>query len=263
MSSTRRIAAVSLDIVWKEKERNKLACEKAIKFAVDNSSDLVIFPETTLTGFVFDGGISEAEGASQSIIFFQELAVKKKIAIVFGLVLTDKRKKNFNAAVAISDKGEVMGVYKKIHPFSFAGEGDFVSGGRRLLSCVLRGISVSIAICYDLRFPRMFSKAAGVTEVFIIPSNWPGKRIGHWDVLLRARAIENQMFVLGVNRFGLDGKGLKYPKSTTLIDPWGKKVSPTLENRQIGVEIFDLDLEDVHLCRKSFPILVDRVPGFD
>ncbi|NDE76718.1 MAG: hypothetical protein EB039_11755 [Proteobacteria bacterium] len=83
------------------------------------------------------------------------------------------------------------------------------------------------------------------------------------DVLLRARAIENQMFVLGVNRFGLDGKGLKYPKSTTLIDPWGKKVSPTLENRQIGVEIFDLDLEEVHLCRKSFPILVDRVPGFD
>ncbi|MFN8423575.1 MAG: nitrilase-related carbon-nitrogen hydrolase [Anaerolineae bacterium] len=129
-----------------------------------------------------------------------------------------------NAASLIDPRGDEALRYHKIHPFTFGGEDAHYDGGDALPTADVDGVRVTPLICYDLRFPEPFRAAADRTDLFVVIASWPATRAAHWSALLAARAIENQAYVLGVNRVG-EGGGLAYGGGSVLHDPWGGVVA--------------------------------------
>lgn len=162
-----------------------------------------------------------------------------------------------NTMLIVSPSGEVTR-YAKIHPFSYAGEDLHYAAGEKIISINIEGVRVTPFICYDLRFPEPFRVAAAETDLFVIVANWPAERREHWRTLLRARAIENQAFVAGVNRTG-EGNGLTYAGDSALIDPLGETVTEAQESEQLLVG--DVDPGKVSWLRGRFPALADIRPA--
>jgi predicted amidohydrolase len=147
--------------------------------------------------------------------------------------------------------------YAKIHPFSYSGEHEHYAAGDRYLTVDVDGLRVSVFVCYDLRFADEFWALAEATDLYVVPANWPEARREHWRSLLRARAIENQAYVLGVNRVGA-AKDLPYLGDSAVIDPMGR----TLAEASVGetVLLADVDAHIVNQTRAEFPFLPDRSP---
>jgi len=220
-----KLSLVSLEQAWKDKRKNLELCTKYIQKASKDKVELIIFPEMTLTSFSFDDSLLvEKMENSNTVENFSNLARKYNIAIVFGVILKDNERAS-NKAIFVDKNGDVKGVYTKIHPFSLSGEGSYLSAGKELSIVIFKGISIGITICYDLRFPEIYSKLATECDLIINIANWPSKRVDHWNTLLKARAIENQIFMAGVNRVGVDGKGLRYTESSNIFNANGKKLN--------------------------------------
>jgi predicted amidohydrolase len=252
-----KIALVSLDIKWENKEENKDRISKLLRTFSERKVDLVIFPETTLTGFTMNPEKLEEElSSSGSIVFFQDCAKKMHSYIAFGMILQNSSAKPTNNLLVISPQGEVIASYKKIHPFSYAGEDKVYSAGEELSKIVINGFTVGLSICYDLRFPELFQGLSKESDLIINIANWPKGRVEHWRCLLQARAIENQVFFVGVNRTGIDGNGLEYEKSSLIFDPRGRTLLPERINEE--VDIYNLDLAEVAKYRDEFPVKKDR-----
>ncbi len=145
--------------------------------------------------------------------------------------------------------------YRKIHPFSHAGEEQFVRAGTELVTVEVAGFRVSMFVCYDLRFADEFWQLAPSTDLYLVPANWPEKRREHWTALLRARAIENQAYVVGVNRVG-EGGGLSYSGDSRIIDPLGIELATATGGE--SVLIADISTEHVEQTRSHFKFLQDR-----
>jgi len=145
--------------------------------------------------------------------------------------------------------------YRKIHPFSFAGEDRFVRPGTELVTVDVGGVRVSMFVCYDLRFADEFWQLAADTDVFLVPANWPEARREHWMTLLRARAIENQAYVVGVNRVG-SGGGIDYSGDTRIVDPLGELLATG--SREETIVFADVSTEHVAAVRDRFRVLDDR-----
>ena len=145
--------------------------------------------------------------------------------------------------------------YKKIHPFSFSAEPENYGAGTEFLQLEIGGTRITFFICYDLRFADEFWQTAQSTDLFVIPANWPAGRRTHWQTLLRARAIENQAYVLGVNRVG-DGDGLSYAGDSALLDPWGETIVSGMSDETLLIA--DVDAEVVKETRATFPVFQDR-----
>lgn len=250
-----RIALVSLNQHWEDKASNKKLCELYCNYAAENEVDIIIFPEMTLTGFSMNPKLNaEILNNSDSISFFKELSFKNKQSIVFGLCL--KEKKGFsNSAVFISKEGKLKGIYRKIHPFSFASENLHFTPGNKTTYIENDGIHIGLTICYDLRFPELFRLYSKKSSILINIANWPEKRIAHWEALLKARAIENQFFMIGVNRTGFDNNNISYTMSSQIISPEGVVLSPFKIIDDIS--IYDINVNTVKIIRKNFPVLND------
>jgi predicted amidohydrolase len=162
-----------------------------------------------------------------------------------------------NMAMLASPDGGVV-KYAKIHPFSFAGEDRVYTAGDRVVTADVDGVRVTPLVCYDLRFPEPFRTAAAETDLFLVVANWPDQRREHWRTLLRARAIENQAYVVGVNRAGT-GNGLQYAGDSAAIAPLGETLAEADEREQ--VLFADVDPEVVRKLRARFPALQDRRPS--
>lgn len=252
-----KIALISLDQKWEDKSYNLQRCQLFIEQAAKQNVDLIIFPEMTLTCFSFNTkAIAEEQISSPSLKAFSELAKKNHIAIVVGLVLMSNSEKCLNTLVAFSNSGEEKARYIKIHPFSFAGENQFFDSGNQLASMDLCGFKIGFTICYDLRFPELYSALAKDCNVLINIANWPKKRVSHWRTLLQARAIENQSYMLGVNRIGTDGNGLEYAPSSMIFDSNGERLVPLTTESE--VDIFKLSLDSLKEYISSFSTKQDR-----
>ncbi len=216
-----KIGLVSLEQVWEKKLSNLIVCENYFKLARKNDIKLIIFPEMTLTGFSTNViEIAEESTSSSSISEFKRLASNYKISCIFGVVRS-KNGKYFNDSVYIDENGTVKGEYSKIHPFSFSGEDKYYAAGERI--CVVEdcGLSIGLTICYDLRFPELFTALAKNCDMIVNIANWPKRRVEHWKALIKARAIESQVFVAGVNRIGVDGNNLEYVESSSIFNADG------------------------------------------
>lgn len=253
-----RVALVSLNQAWEDKNVNTEACSLYMQQAKAQGAELVIFPEMTLTSYSMNASlISENKDTSETVALFVQLAIRFQIAIIFGVVFQDEIKAK-NNAVVIDSAGRLSAVYSKIHPFSFAGEDKVYSPGNEIGLAEVDSVTIGLTICYDLRFPELYSALAKKTELIVVIANWPNKRLDHWNTLLKARAIENQLFIIGVNRTGRDGNGLEYTESSQVINPSGEMLIPDVVEDVLA--IYDIDLELVNIFKQKFSTVQDRKP---
>jgi omega-amidase len=230
-----RVAMVEFEPAWEHPARNRQEFARAIPA----NSDVVVFPEMTFTGFTMNA-VPDPDAEP----FVREQAARTGTAIIAGHVAPGPR----NRAVAVAADGSVLARYDKLHPFSFAGEDRAYRAGDDLPVFGIAGARAAMLICYDLRFPEPFREAAlrGAT-LLVVPANWPARRIDHWHALLRARAIENQAFVVGVNRIGRDPHE-EYVSSSCAIAPDG-----TILHEGAGTVEFDPAEADARTDRYRYP----------
>lgn len=247
-----KIGLLQYNSSWEDKEANK---RKILEMLVGiEEVELLIFPEMSLTGFSMEPEkIGEGIGGP-SFRFFSELSVDKKSNVIAGIV--EKRKERFyNTLIHVNPDGKLVKLYRKIHPFSYSGEEKYYRAGVRPAISKIRKWKIGLTICYDLRFPELFRKY-GKKQVQLIVNiaNWPDTRIQHWRTLLKARAIENQCYIVAVNRVGDDPK-LHYIGFSSVFDPMGEEIV-SVENEE-RVIIVDLDKKYVNEIREKFPFLND------
>ncbi len=242
--------------VWEDKPANLNICKKLAEKASKNGVKLLIFPEMTLTGFSSNiTKISEEINTSKSLSDFADIASECRINIIAGLVLKTNNAFH-NCAIAIDEKGKQLGCYAKIHPFSLSGENQNISKGDELVIFDLDGLRIGLTICYDLRFPILWSALSDKCDCIINIANWPANRVDHWYSLLKARAIENQVVVIGVNRIGIDVNQLKYLNSSIAYFPDGNEFMPVFSSDDINV--VDIDISGLKKYQASFPVREDR-----
>ncbi len=253
-----KIALGQIDMGFEEKEKSMALCQELLAEAGKKQVDFVIFPEMTLTGFTLrPAAYAEDRKNSPTMAFFREQAKKNHIAVCYGLPVSENGVAT-NHCIIIDENGNQLADYAKIHPFSFGAEAKYYSGGDALQFCRVKGASVSPLICYDLRFPELFQIASQKSEIITVIASWPTSRREHWMTLLRARAIENQCFILGVNRSGTGG-GLSYIGDSMAISPSGAVLAHT--EGKSGLTVVDIDVSEVAACRASFPVKADRKPA--
>jgi len=248
-----KIGLIQYSPVWEDKETNK---EKITPLLKDENSDvdLLIFPEMTLTGFSMRSEKFAEEIEGESFAYFTSLAEKFECDVIAGLI-ENKSGQYFNTLIHIEKSGKLKNHYHKIHPFSYSDEDKHFSAGDKPAITWLGDWKIGLSICYDLRFPELYRFYAKENVHLIINiANWPDTRIEHWRALLKARAIENQCFVAGVNRVGKDPE-LNYTGFSCVYDPMGKEiVAVENEERIIFAEIQKTEVEDV---RGRLPFLDD------
>lgn len=257
-----RIGLAQMDILWENIMENKKKTEDFFQSARENQVDILVFPEMTLTGFSMNVE-KTTETREEQIHIFQDLTEKYEVAAVFGYPkeISPKEReehpdwKSYHNMLAFMDKGKILLNYAKIHPFTYGQEGEYFQGGEKILQLKWNGINVGAFICYDLRFPEIFQISSGSSEVIFVIANWPENRIAHWDCLLQARAIENQCYIVGVNRTGKGG-GLIYNGHSAIYDPTGKRLTTFTE--QEALLIGDIDSDLVQNVRTHFPVKKDR-----
>lgn len=251
-----KVALVSLNQKWEDKEYNLQRCAELTSHAVQLGTDMVIFPEMTLTAFTMNTLLSgEDPDASHTIDAFSQLALKNNVILIAGVVL-QANVKSANTLVAFSSDGKEQSRYVKIHPFSFAGEDKHFRAGSALSTMQALDFKVGFSICYDLRFPELYSALAKDCNVLVNIANWPKRRIQHWRTLLQARAIENQTYMIGVNRTGFDGNGLEYEHSSMIFNANGDLLKPLISDGEI--EVFELSLESLQAFKNGFSTKQDR-----
>lgn len=252
MKTSLKIGLVQYNPVWED----KIANQEKLKILTSNLNgiDLLIFPEMTLTGFTMKSKEYAEELKNDSYNYFASLAKSKSCAIMYGFIEKGK-KKNFNTLVHLNNQGKILSTYRKIHPFSYSTEDLHYGKGKQAVLTKVKGLKCGLSICYDLRFPELYRYYAKQRVHFIVNiANWPDTRIEHWRALLRARAIENQCYVVGVNRVGNDPK-LHYNGFSSVFDPMGKEII-TCENDEKVIEA-SIDKTYVDDVRKSLPFLND------
>jgi omega-amidase len=251
-----KIALIQLDIAWEDKRENYARAEKFFKRAAREACDIIVFPEMFDTGFSMNISALADHGRGETSVVLSGLAKKYGLNIIAGFAeKLSGMKKAKNLAVVFDRNGSVIAKYAKMHPFSFAGEDRFFSKGNTRVIFPIEGISASVFICYDLRFPEIFRDLAKEIQMIFVLANWPVSRKDHWETLLKARAIENQCFVIGVNRTGRDGNGIRYPGSSHVFDPLGKDICSGSAREQFVV--CDIDTRTVFKVRSRFPFLDD------
>lgn len=249
-----KLNLVQYSPIWENKEENK---SKILSLLVEEcNNSIIIFPEMTLTGFTMSMKHNAEELSGNSFRFFSEIAKRCKSEVLAGIIEVSSGK-YFNALLSINSKGDLKSVYRKIHPFSFSGEDKYYTAGNSPVTSEISGVKTGLSICYDLRFPELF-RLYGKERVSLIVNmaNWPDTRIEHWRTLLKARSIENQCYVAGVNRTGSDPK-LVYPGFSSVFDPLGKEIA-VLEEKE-GVLTAEIEIEYVEEVRRKLPFLKDMV----
>lgn len=253
-----RCALVSLDQRWQDQETNFLRCAEFAHTAKKQGCDAVIFPEMTLTGYsLHSPAIIEAKEESETLKRFGRLAKETELTLIFGAVLRDPvTERPSNYLCAASSDGTSRALYAKIHPFSFAGEEKVFAAGECLGFVDIKESKLGASVCYDLRFPELYAALANRCQAAVVIANWPQKRIAHWRALLIARAIENQFYMIGVNRIGTDGNDLHYEKSSLVVSPDGIVLTPLIAGDEL--DIYEIDLNQTLRYRVEFPTLRDK-----
>jgi predicted amidohydrolase len=249
-----KVAAIQHDIVWEQPEATRALVAPMIAEAAGQGARLIVLTEMYATGFSMrPERIAEAEGGDNEQ-FLLEQARQHDAYLVASIAQRGADGAHRNNAVVAHPDGRVDR-YAKIHPFSYSGEHEHYTAGTQHLTVTLDDVRTSLFVCYDLRFADEFWALAGDTDLYVVPANWPSARVAHWTALLRARAIENQAFVLGVNRVGT-AAGLDYPGASTMIDPLGAVLFGGDAAPQVLVA--EVCPADVRSARTNFPFLADR-----
>lgn len=251
---TLRVLLVQARLGWKQPEHNRAHLEELLGSAREGF-DLAVMPETFTTGFLGDPNVPPEGMDGPTVAWLQRLATERGGALAGSAVIVAEGQR-YNRFLCVQPNG-TMHVYDKRHLFSYAGENQRYAAGRDRRVFALGDWRISPQVCYDLRFP-VWCRNRGDFDLQLFPANWPASRVQHWTTLLRARAIENQAFVIGLNRAGADGNGVAYPGCSQVYDPLGELVC------ELGSEeecrFVTLDLGHVRTTRTTYPFQDDADP---
>jgi predicted amidohydrolase len=254
-----KISLIQSDISWNEPAQNVERCTALAHEALASRSEVLIFPEMLTCGFSMPTGSLAAESSQLGHQLLSSIADQHSVYTVGSLPEVATEGKLYNTAW-IFGPNRFSAAYRKIHPFAFGGETDPYAPGSSVCTVNLKASSgqtlrTTVLICYDLRFAPLFWAQAPRTDLFIVVANWPAKRREHWLTLLRARAIENQAYVAGVNRVG-SGGGLDYSGDSALFAPDGTELGKLGDSQSILT--CDVDPASVTSWRATLPALRDR-----
>jgi omega-amidase len=247
-----KIALIQTSLFWENPEKNREKLEKKIN-AITDDVDLIVLPEMFTTGFTMEPNAVAETMQGETLAWLTLLAKAKNSAITGSLVITENG--NFyNRLVFVFPSGKIQ-FYDKRHLFTLAGEDKVYTGGNKKLIVEYQGWKICPLICYDLRFP-VFARNAEEYDMLIYVASWPKIRVNVWDALLKARAIENMSYTIGVNRIGEDNNGYQYNGHTQVVNFLGDYILEPIENK--GVFIVELNKAELLLARKKFNFLNDR-----
>ena len=247
-----KISVIQPDIIWEDKSRNFQNLTELI-YPLYNKTDLIILPEMFNTGFSMKPSELGESPGGETFRWMKDIAEKGNVGVC-GSYIVKENVNFFNRWVLVSPDNETWS-YDKRHLFSMGGEDRLFSSGKSRVVIRFRGVRIIPLICYDLRFP-VWSRSRDECDLIIYAANWPEIRRNVWSILLKARAIENQCYVAGANRLGIDGKGLTYCGESAIIDPRGQIMASANINEETSItgEISMTELSDF---RKKFPVLND------
>jgi predicted amidohydrolase len=249
-----RVAAIQHDIVWEHGDETRERVGPLIAAAATEGARLIVLTEMFATGFSMEPErIAEDEGGPNEQFLVEQASTHD--AYVIASIAQRGADGNYRNNAVVARPDGTVDRYAKIHPFSFAGEHERYTAGTDFLTVDVDELRVSLFVCYDLRFADEFWALAAQTDLYVVPANWPQPRHEHWRALLRARAIENQAYVLGVNRVG-SVEGLAHVGGSALIDPMGQTVVEG--DADEAVLVADVDPRVVAETRTKFPFLADR-----
>lgn len=254
-----RVAAAQFNLSWNNPEANFAIVSTYAEQAADQAADLLLLPETFSTGFSLLTGAAAQDVGERSESFLQDLSKRYPFAIAGSYSKGLDSQKALNH-LAIFKSGEIVGRYSKMHLFGYGGERNAYASGTSPLTITIANTRCSFFICYDLRFPVPFARAAQNTDCFFVVANWPQARISHWTTLLQARAIENQCYIVGLNRVGQGGQ-LLYNGQSVCFSPKGERLA--FADTAEMLLVADVDVANVNTYREEFPCLKDRLPGID
>lgn len=253
MSNALKIALIQSELIWENPEKNRINFSKKI-LSIKEDIDLIILPEMFTTGFTMNPYDVAETMRGESIKWLKKLAKEKNTAITGSIII--KENNNFyNRLIFVFPSGEIQ-TYDKRHTFTLAGEHKVYTAGNKKLIVDYKGWKICPLICYDLRFP-VWSRNVEGYDLLIYVANWPKPRIGAWDALLKARAIENMSYCIGVNRIGKDENNYEYTGNSAAFDSLGKQISTTKPN-EIRTEIISIKKESLVKTRDKFQFLKDQ-----
>ena len=248
-----KIALIQTDLVWENPKQNKNNIDKKID-AISQKIDLIILPEMFTTGFTMNP-YDFAETMDGEVILWLKLVANTKNTAITGSLIIKENGKYYNRLVFVFPSGEIQ-IYDKRHTFTFAGEDKVFTAGNNKLIVDYKGWKICPLICYDLRFP-VWARNVENYDVLLYVANWPKPRIEAWNTLLKARAIENMCYCVGVNRVGVDSRGNIYTGNSSVYDSLGEKIS-TIKPHIEATEILVLNKDLLIKNRGEFQFLNDR-----
>jgi predicted amidohydrolase len=247
--------AIQLDIEWEDKAANFRKVKALVEAAAPAAGSLVVLPEMFACGFSMNLARTRQGAEREDEAFLAALARKHGVFVAGGVVSGGAAEMGRNEAVVFSPEGQLIARYAKIHPFSLGGEAKAHEAGSEIVTFEWGGFVVAPFVCYDLRFPEIFRAAARQgANLFVVMALWPVKRQQHWLTLLPARAIENQAYVVGVNRVGRDPEFL-YAGRSVVVDPQGVIIADAGEREHVIPAM--LEPEVANSWRRDFPALRD------
>jgi omega-amidase len=258
--STLTITIIQSDLKWEDKTFNLQQLEEKIK-AIPQRTQLVVLPEMFNTGFSMNAA-NLAEGMDgESLQWMSRVSKEQKIILTGSLIIAEE-KQFFNRMVWMMPNGQ-MGYYDKRHLFAFAGEDKHYTPGSKRVIASVNGWKVNLQVCYDLRFPvwsrqQLGDAASGTAaeyDLLLYVANWPARRSLAWKTLLCARAIENQCYVVGVNRIGNDAHGNYHSGDSMVLNPLGEVLYHCADREDIHT--ITLNMEDLNNTREALPFLRD------
>ncbi|MDT8411648.1 MAG: amidohydrolase [Vicingaceae bacterium] len=264
-----KISIIQTELYW-ENPTNNLAMFTQKIASINDATDVIVLPEMFTTGFTMNSEKLAETMDGKIIAWMKEQAKNKNAAIVGSIIIKDQiispsgrpRGTFYNRLLWVFPDGAIKH-YDKHHLFRMAGENNYFSPGKTRLIVEFKGWKICPMICYDLRFPAWsrnihFGKKTNepVFDCLIYVANWPEPRVSHWEKLLEARAIENQCYVVGVNRIGKDANNITYSGSSAVINPKGEKLSNT-QSHQEKIETITLNYDEMKHYREKFPAIQD------
>ena len=247
-----KFALVQIDLIWEDVSSNLKKFDNFLT-QVDSDTDVIVLPEMFSTGFSMNSKKLAEEMDGTTVKWMISRADEKNTAVL-GSVIIHESEKYYNRMIWVEPNGDIS-FYDKKHLFKLSGEHESYTAGTKKLIVNWKGWRICPLVCYDLRFPE-WSRNGGEFDILIYSANWPKPRSEHWRSLIKARAIENQCFTIGVNRIGEDGNGLEYIGATSSYDYSGGLLCESINEEKIDHVVFDKSGLDFY--RMKFPFLSDQ-----
>ena len=253
MAKALKIAIIQSNLVWGNAVQNRINFQTKLD-AIIEPVDLIVLPEMFNTGFNMEAEAVAETMQGKTVTWMQEIARQKQAAIVGSMAILEDSK-YYNRLLFVKVNGEIV-QYNKRHSFSLAGENKVFTSGIEKVIIEYKGWKICPQVCYDLRFP-VWARNTEDYDVLLYVANWPKQRITAWDSLLKARAIENMSYCIGVNRVGLDANSFEYPGHSAIYNVLGEKITKENSDKE-AIEIVTINKHHIEKNRRHLGFLNDK-----